>query len=277
MARDFPKSTASYCLLGVNAINPLLSGAAGITVQAFVNPDTIDNTDFNNRIFVALMTGASTSGIVLNIAGGPPARARFAIRSESAGTLYTCDGATTLSTGSWLLITGVADIAGDNMAIYVQGVSDATASTAFTSSTFTPSTPTGNDSIGCVVGAGGTAPSATGPQFDGRISHLAIWNAKLSAPEIYGMYRGDSPLSVRPGNLVAYYGMNNADGSIIQNLVGGSKHGTITGTIPWAPGPPVRPDWSGQDWPPFVSPATGGLVRMVGPRFGLVRPYGLVG
>lgn len=269
MARDFSKNTSNYCLLGANAINPLLSGAPGVTVSAWINGDAFDATDFNNRIFVALMTGTSTSGIVLCVAGGPPARARFAIRSENGGTLYTCDGATTLSTGTWYNIVGVADIAGDSMATYLQGASDATASTAFTSTSFTPSTPTGNDTIGCVVGAGGTTPGATGVQFDGRIAELAIWKAALSAGEIAGLGRGASALRYRPNSLVAYYPLIGL-GSAERSLVTGGPSAAITGSIPWATHPPVAPPFGGSHRSPYVISAPAATFR---PPARLIRPH----
>lgn len=259
MARDFSKNTSNYMLLGANAINPLLSGAPGVTVSAWVQADAFDATDFNNRIFVALMTGASTSGIVLCVAGGPPARARFAIRSENGGTLYTCDGATTLSTGTWYHLAGVADIAGDSMATYLNGASDATASTAFTSTSFTPSTPTGNDTIGCVVGAGGTTPASTAVQFDGRIAEVAVWKVALSAGEIAGLAGGNPATKYRPQSLVLYHQLL-GHGSPERSLVGGPS-GTITGTVAQASHAPVAPAFGRNRRVPYV--VTSGVVGPV--------------
>ncbi len=237
MARDFSKNTSNYVSLGANAISSRLSGAAGITIGAWINGDVFDSTDFNNRILSPLISSTTTSGIVFCVAGGPPARLRIAARSETAGTLFTCDGSTTLSTGTWYHLAATIDIAGDAMGVYVNGASDGTSSPTFVSTSYTPGTPTGPDLIGAVPSAGGT-PSSTGVQFDGRIADLAVWNAALSSGEIAGMARGVSPMRVRTASLVAYYPMI-GDGSSVTNFRGGTPLGTITGSIPHAAHAPV--------------------------------------
>lgn len=254
MARDFSKNTSNYMLLGVNALSPLLSGAGAVTLSAWINGDTFTTAANDNRIISVLVAGTNNSGISLSINGATP-KLRAGARAESGGTFFTVDGATTVTTGVWHHVLAVYDFAGDLITVYIDGASDGSSSSAFVSTSYTPSAITGNDMIGAVTSVGAT-PANTAVQFDGRIAGVAIWKVALSAGEIAGLARGAPPTRLRPASLVfnmPLYGHASPE----RNLVGDGPSGTITGTLAQAAHPPVAAPFGGnEDWAPYVVSAT---------------------
>ena len=82
---------------------------------------------------------------------------------------------------------------GDNWVLYLDGVSDATATNAAAQETG------GNVELGCSTAfLGGTAT-------DGDVAEWAGWTAVLDAAEVVALAKGVSPLLVRPSSLEMYW------------------------------------------------------------------------
>jgi hypothetical protein len=79
----------------------------------------------------------------------------------------------------------------------------------------------------------------TGPYMDGRIAHVAVWNAALNDREVLALSLGVHPTRIRPGNLVLYWPLS-GDFSPEQGWVG-NKSLTLTGSPTKASDPATMP------------------------------------
>ncbi len=80
---------------------------------------------------------------------------------------------------------------------------------------------------------------ATEP-LDGRVAHVAIWNDWLTNTEILQLAQGASPRQIRPGDLAAYWPLNDYRASGGANdTESGAVNGAMSGAVPLVPGPDV--------------------------------------
>lgn len=231
MARDFSKNTSNHLRLGVNAINPRISGAAAISVHAMVFPDSF-NTSADNNLVCEFYINNGGSGVLLGIHNGSSAVVRVAGRSQTSDSYQVRNGTTALVAGSWYSVGGALNFAGDLITPYYNGVAENGGAASFGAFAYTPGTPVStNDAIG------GNHTPTSALQFDGRIAEFAVWKKDIGAAGFRALAGGVSALLVCHESLVFYMPLLGGN-SPERDLVGGLT-GTITGSIPSAPHPRV--------------------------------------
>ncbi len=260
MARDFSKNTSNYLSLGVDGINAIASGASAITYAAWVQADSFGTAATDNRIISECVSGTNVTGIALAVGNSPAVLAAYA-RSQSADSLQTKTGTTTVATGVWHHVAAVYDFAGDTITPYLNGVAEGGGSVTFGATTYTPSATTAHAGIGTGFSVG--SPLSTAAQFDGRIGEVAIWRIGLSPGRIRAIANGASPEGVRPESLVAYFRLDGT-GSAEFNAAARTPIGTISGSVPQGvPVPLPPPPGSLEDWFLYSPPAAGGVAGPV--------------
>lgn len=209
--------------LGVNKINPLISGAAAVSVHAWLYPDSFSTSADNNRLFEFYINNGG-SGILLGVHNGTSALVRVAGRSQAADSYQARNGTSTVSTGAWQSIGGVLNYAGDTITPYYNGAAENGGSATFGASSYTPGTPTtSNDTIG------GDYQVLTANQTDGRLAEIAVWTSDIGASGYAALAKGVSALLVSQHTL-AFYMPLLGNISPEPDYVGG-QFGTITGTV----------------------------------------------
>ena len=235
MARDFSKNTANYVSLGANRLNPLLAGAARISVHAWINVDSYSAGMSDNRVLGVQFDNSNGSALLLLIDGsGANKVVRLYARSQLE-TLQTRAGLVNVSTGAWHGVGGVIDFPGDTIRPYLDGAADNPGGVSFGAASYTPGTPT---TATDVVGANIAPPTGANFQLDGRIAELALWRDDIGAAGFAALGQGFSPLLVRPQALVFYLplrGYGGAGGPEIVPRGGGTA--TIGGSVPVATHP----------------------------------------
>jgi hypothetical protein len=248
VARDFSKNTSNHLNLGTGLVGALLNGAAAISVSAIITADTFTTTGSHDNQVIRLIINGTSGGLLLEMTGGTTGAqfVQISARSVSGDGLQTGASTSTVSTGTEAVIGGVADIANDQIRVYLNGAQNgATASVTFGNATYTLGTPSANDYLG-----GTNTPS--NEQFDGRVSEVAIWAGDIGAAGFAMLGKRVSPLLVRPNLLVGYWPLlGNASPEV--DLVSG-KNGTITGTVAKADHPRIT--YAG--WPSVAMTGSGG-------------------
>jgi hypothetical protein len=239
MARDFTKNTSNYLGLGINAISPLLSGAAAISFHCWVYVDTLHGSAADADDLFSVQLSNTQAGFAARLTTSTGiGRLRVQARSGTGDASQSITGATTLSTGQWYSLGGVVNIASDTITVYVNGVSDNSGGVTFANATYTPGTPTtAGDSIGCAMTA--TTPISTTRQLDGRIADLAIWTADIGVNAFVALARGRRGWDVAPGSLVFFMPLHGVDSPEYDWK--SRKVGTITGTVAFGTHAPVVP------------------------------------
>lgn len=153
-------------------------------------------------------------------------------------------GANTIPVGQWHHIAVVKEGTGAAaMRAYLDGRLDGVA---------TSNRSIQNNALSAVIGN----RSSNDTPMNGHLAHIAIWAASLTADELLALARGASPLSIQPRRLNGYwpleeYPSSPAAGAL--DLTQYRSNGTITGSLPYVPGP-----WLGQRAAPIYSaPAVG--------------------
>jgi hypothetical protein len=235
MARDFSKNTSNHLNLGAGLVGALLNGAAAISASAIVTADTFTATSAHDNQVVRIIINGTSGGLLLEMSGNNTSAQPVQLSARSASgdglQIGTAPSASSVATGTEAVIGGVADIANDQIRVYLNGAqSGATASVTFGNATYTHGTPSANDYLG------GTN-TATNEQFDGRVSEVAIWAGDIGAAGFAMLGKRVSPLLVRPDLLVGYWPLlGNASPEV--DLVGGNN-GTITGAVAKADHPRI--------------------------------------
>lgn len=238
MARDYSKNTSNFMSLGVGGLNAILAGASGITFAVWAQFDTFSTGATNNRIINEFGSG-TTSSLLLNVGNATP---KFIVnaRSQSADSLQTKTGTTTITAGAWWHLAAVIDFLSGTVTPYVNGVAEGGGAATFGSTTYNPSSTTGHAAIGCGLSATPT-PLTSADQVDGRLERLGIWRGVLSPLEIALLADGESLLKVRRSAMVGYYRLD-GQSNVARNLVGLGPLGLVTGSVPYGDGPPVLLD-----------------------------------
>lgn len=243
MARDFSKNGSNYMTLGVNAVGPLLNGAAKISVHAWVYADTFDTGTNENRILTIINNTGSVSGVVLCVTDSAGSKLlRAGARSVSTDGFQARNATTVITTGAWHSVGAVYDIAGDVITPYYEGVAEGGGAVTFGNATYTQGSPGVADTDG--IGKGGSDTIAvTTIQWDGRIAELAIWTDDVGVSNFAALAKGFSPLLVRPDVITDFWPLI-GNYSPETDIISG-KNGTIAGTIAKADHPriiyPSRP------------------------------------
>ncbi|MGB8434535.1 MAG: DUF2341 domain-containing protein [Burkholderiales bacterium] len=235
-----------YIDLGAN--RSFIDGATAATFSAWVNPDDVTNP---NIILSASVAGApsSTSRMAIELDSGGVIK--FIIRSDDGidTTVFTTTGVTA---GAWHYVTGVVDLATDEVTAYIDGTARALTGAINLPASAFPNTPSATSAIGA-------NDDGTGPYFDGRIDEARIATVARSAGWIQAEYRamlnqaGTQFVSVGAAQSAPALGgvLDNdtdAEGAALSAaLVSGPANGSVTflpnGTFVYTP----DPDFNGID------------------------------
>lgn len=227
MPRDYVKNTSNYMGAAAGALGGLLNGAAAISVHAWIRADTFTTGAINNNrvLNFALNNTESVAILAASDTASGAIRVQFGARVATGETFAQATGTTTLSTGTWYAIGGVANFAGDVARVYLNGTQEGTAAPTWTATSLTMGSPTTSaDRIGATA-----FTIATATQFDGLIGHVAGWNVELAARDFVALAAGVSPLAVQPLSLKFYYplwALHSPEIELVNN-----KIQTITGTL----------------------------------------------
>ena len=160
--------------------------------------------------------GGSNSGYGFTYEGS---KARLIV--EGATAQRATVGATTLVYNKWYHMVGTFDYDGAAY-LYLNGVQDATSSTATGDVTTTDPFRIGWDAV-------------ASRQLTGNISEASFWNIALSSSQVKQLYNGREPFDARniaKSNLVGYWrmgdGLENSSGTTIYDMSDNTNNGALT-------------------------------------------------
>lgn len=238
MSRSFTKNVSNYMSLGINGVNPLISGAGAVSVHVWAKPSSYDTGFALNTVFRNYINNSS-SGVLMSINNGTSDLLVFGARSTTGDSFQSKTSTSTVPTGSWSSLGGVLNFAAGTVTPYFNGTAEGGGSVTFGASTYTPGTPsTVHDSIGSQLVV---SPGSTTQQFNGSLSLLAIWTIALTGTNFSDLAAGAWPGAVGsspPVLLMPLAGYSSPESSLV-----GGLSGTITGSVPagsddpgvWAP------------------------------------------
>jgi hypothetical protein len=176
-------------------------GATALTLQAWINPDTLPDAATYNSIVAKADFAAAGNAFAIRLNGTEGIR--FLIR-DSGGTQINCDTGVLPPTNAWTLITAVLT-SSDSCYVYYNGILKVTSTnTAFTSIQNT-----------ATLLKIGSSDFATEGFFDGTIDEVMISNTARTIDEIRQSYEAglrshpitiDFAASLDSGNLIASSG-----------------------------------------------------------------------
>lgn len=236
MARHFTKNTANYMSLGTNAIGPLINGAPAVSVSMWFDADSYNGGSSTADDLFTVMINGNTVGLTIGFIKLTTIQSiRAGARSVSTDTFRFLDS-TAVTTGKHH-VGVVFDFGLDNIRIYLDGSQVASGITGtWANATYTNGTATTVDGIGATFS--GSTPSSTVRQFDGRISHVAVFDADIGSDRFAELAAGFSAEMISPDSLVSFFLMDQAASSNEKDHWGGLT-GAITGTIGAAEDPPI--------------------------------------
>lgn len=200
-------------------ISTAANGAAGVTVEAWVNLDSYPGASSRERIFTAAIDGTK-SGISLS--------AYDSDKIEIGGRSVTSDSFQTVtasgpSTGTWAHVLGVLDFANDLVKVYINGVLKATATATFANTTFTKGTPDSAEEEGW----GALIRATPSHHLDGKICGGRIFKSALSDAEAFNAYKGsEDPQGDSRANCIHWLSFSERNGKVVYD-----KMGTANGTL----------------------------------------------
>ena len=226
MARNFKNASTEHITFTSFAGN-----FSAVTYAAWVNP-----TSFTIGInFAGVIASPSSPGLYLGLGK---------VLAYFSGS---CTGATTLVAGNWYHIAATCITASGNATVYLNGVSDGTA-TALNANGIATTGYIGWDN--------------SNNYFDGNIADAAYWSAALTPVEIKALYSGVRPGNIRPQSLVGWFQLDGY-GAPALNRTNTGTNGVLTGTsfvtgpsllnaAPIFPGVPAPAFFLGPVPPPFI-------------------------
>lgn len=186
------------------------------TVCAWVNPDVVTG--------VQSIVGRDDSGTPsrhwqFRLNGTTPEVIAFR-KNGASYTPYTATSGTA-SAGSWAHFAGTMAGSGGSVTAYWNGSAGTPVSTT---------SPASNDNVTIMIGARYVSTGVTN-FFNGRIAHVAIWQAALNAAEISALAKGVVPLAIRPSSLYEYYPMSGASTGAERDIASNQDTVNKTGTV----------------------------------------------
>lgn len=171
--------SSDYIELG-SQLHESLYGASAVTIEAWVNRDTISD---DNMVFFMTSATNGGAGIALEIEASG---VRFTARSTASDSYQNNFKSIVISTGEWHQVVGVFDYANQTISTYVDGlpVGPPIAQSGWTSSTLQFPT---NGTVRTVIGANANNIPESG-HFDGNIDEVSVYNTALSAWEVRAHY-----------------------------------------------------------------------------------------
>jgi hypothetical protein len=214
MARLFNGSTDGINL-GLPRLYPI---GPPITLCAWIN---YNNTSNDGNIFALMDVGAEVCELRAN--RGSNGLFTFYLKAN----LQTQIDSTTTSASRlnlWTHILGTYD--GTTQTLCINGVQEGTASNSLNFSFASPTWDIGRD----------FANNAN--SFSGSVGDCGLWNAVLSAQEIYALGKGYlRPYQVRPQKLISFFPLDGYGHPALDRGYA-KNNGVLTGTT-FAPGPPL--------------------------------------
>lgn len=175
------KIDKAYTFDGINdyisvASDPSIEGMAALTLAAWVNP-TDDGSSGYSRIIHKLQ-GTTTDDYALSYTSGDKVALRI---NTNLGYVTLLGGTTVWPNTGWYHFAATWD--GDNMIVYLNGVSDGTGNRTGTL-----------DDSNLAMGIGGSTTSGT-RRFTGLVDEVGIWSRALDGDEIAELYNSDDGLA----------------------------------------------------------------------------------
>jgi hypothetical protein len=247
LGRLYTKNTSNYTSLGVNKLNPYLTGASAISLSCWFEPLSLTTGGGDNYLIsVPIQNGGQGPG--LNITGAS-SQLRISGRSKSTDAFANAPGVTTITTGIWWHLGGWMDFGANRIQNIVNGANNGGQGVVtFGSTTYAPSAvTTGLDMIGGQANTN-IGSMTTAQQLSGYLADVAIWTCRLTPAEWAALGKGVSPGKIRPNALAGFWQMEGS-GNLIPDGGWYARKLLVTGSIPTAPDPPRpgrplrRPTW----------------------------------
>lgn len=214
-----------------------------LTLAAWVYPTRSDRYED----FLGLsVSAANNTGWFLQLRGPDGARAAAVACVQGTFGIAPSDAAFQLDT--WQHIAGVFS-ADDSRRVYLDGQAGQFDST--------PLAVSGTD---CTTIGAWERLGERIAFFAGHAAEAAVWNAALGESDIAQLAGGDSPLLVRPANLLAYWPLGGKFGENDLDWADGLYPLAAYGSPTWAAHPTIRYPDDEQPSPPGENAATAGEV-----------------
>jgi hypothetical protein len=227
--------TNSALDLGRHNLGPVLNGASAITIEAWVQSDSLGADD---AVFVTYVGDDGTTQFGVALDNTASNTLRLSGRSKLSDTLQSITH--TISAGaqtSTLHVIGVLNYATDSMSMWVNGATAvvSTAKTfASTAYSYASAGVSQNDHIGAIPGSS--------RWWNGKIGHVAVYTTALSASAIVDHYNAGFVVLTYSETVVAdgavlYWHLSEASaatsavpaiGSVYGSAVGGASAGAST-------------------------------------------------
>jgi hypothetical protein len=103
---------------GGGALNDAINGSSAVTVEVWVNPNAISDTEYYNNVLTIWMNQPAW-GVSINIEGVDGNKARIGGRSQETDTWQDAKGTSAIQKGEWSYIAGILDFANDKIYVYI--------------------------------------------------------------------------------------------------------------------------------------------------------------
>ncbi len=191
---------------------------ASISLEAWVNPDTLDGFDVIMSKYQSVVPGNYSWAFSRN--GG---NVEFGVYQGTTGRVVgTIDPV--LAAGQWRHVVGTFDLATQVLAIFVDGVA---IPTEFVPGHDAPITAINDSSSPVRIGALANSSGIVSNHWDGLIDEPTIYDRALSAAEVQSLYAPDAAIS----GLVSWY---KGEGNFTDSI--GGNNGTPHNGVGFAPG-----------------------------------------
>jgi len=198
-----------------------MSGATGLTLEAWVNPSSLrNNADIGRNVIADFCVSGSTSMVMMYIREN--GIVRFGGRSQSLdGFQSVVTASTEVSTGKWFHLAGVLDFTNKTIRFYVNGELVASQnSVAFGSNTY--SSGAGSDEI-----IGANQPLTATQYYHGYIDDMRIWKTPRSQSQIIDNM---TETISSQANLLGYWKFDDS----ANDSSGSGYNGTLVGDVAYS-------------------------------------------
>lgn len=197
-------TSTNYISCGTNDAILKENGATTISFWIYPRTNTITGRIIS-RVDVSTTVGPS---ILLNTA---TTNLTFQVQGSTSLVRTTNSGVITLNTWQHVLVTWDGSTTASNVHIYINGVEAGYSTTTNGSSL-------GDNSAQATI-IGNAASFSFGRAISGYVQDIHIWNAVLASEDIAYDYNGGkqgiNPMSIKPGNLVRWWRLNECANGVV--------------------------------------------------------------